>query len=74
MGGELSKEEERRQRLKERNDAVEKMYADLIKKRYKNHQLYSDSAVFQMIADKFFIATSTVEDIICGRHRFKKNN
>jgi hypothetical protein len=70
--GSIDKYSERQQRLQDRNDAVDKMYQQLSSKRYKNIQLYNDKAIFQMIADKFYISPVTIEEIICGRHRLKK--
>lgn len=74
MGIDRNQNAERRERLRKRNEAIQQMYVKLSSKRYKHYQLYTDKAIFQMIADKYFLSLKTVEDVICGRHHLKSDD
>lgn len=67
-------QQDRMSRIAARDKEIEKHYKKLVSKRYKHIQLYNDTAILQMVADKFFLSPKTIEDIICGRYKYKNKN
>lgn len=56
------KRQSQRERLKKRNQAVMKTYAELDKK----HPQWRYDAIIEKVADRFFLAPKTVDQIIRG--------
>ncbi|MBL8002378.1 MAG: hypothetical protein JNL05_10490 [Flavobacteriales bacterium] len=50
--------------ISKRNHAIRSKYESLRAKRVKGRKVYTAEYVIQMLSDEFFIATSTVEDIV----------
>ena len=67
----LSKAQLRRQRIDKRNAAIKIYYQQLSQARIGQARKYSEDAMIVMIADKFFLAEKTVEDILCNRTQYK---
>lgn len=63
----LGKNEARKQRLIDRNNAIVKRYDELSEKKYKNVKVYSTAVKLQMVADEFFLAARTIEEIIFSK-------
>jgi hypothetical protein len=52
-----------------RNKAIEEMYAQLSSKKKLGAKMYSDEAIYAMIAAKFFLSITTVVYILTGNYR-----
>lgn len=63
---------ERIERIILRNKAIEERYTELSAKKYKRTKLYSQEAIFQMLSDEFYLSPRTIEDIVCGRTKYKE--
>lgn len=56
-----------KERLKKRNEAIKKYFAELEKKN--PHWRYS--ALLEKTAEKFFLSPKTIEHILCGHGSYK---
>lgn len=61
-------QKERIERLKRRNDFIEKRFKKLNAKMYKDKtKLYSQETILEMLSEEFHLSTRTIDDILCGR-------
>jgi len=56
-----------KKRLVKRNAKIEAEFERLSKKQYNGKTLYKTVAILEMIADKFYLSSSRVEDILKGK-------
>lgn len=56
---------ERNQRLKERNERIRARFIEFSNKRLNNKaRIYSKEAILQMVAEEFYLAPRTIENIV----------
>lgn len=70
----LEKHANRLKRLSARNKAIKSEYTKLSDKRIKGIKVYSEEIMIYKIAEKFFLAEKTVEDIIYNRVAYEKTD
>jgi hypothetical protein len=63
-------QDERKERLKRRNEKIRIKYGKLSSKKLRKARLYSHEAVLEMLSDQFDLAVSTIDDIVCNRSKY----
>lgn len=59
--------QQRDARLAKRNKKIKERYLILSDKKYKNKKLYVNDAVFEMLADEFYLSPITIEKIVFSK-------
>lgn len=62
----------------QRDKDIKSYYLELTNKRYKGRvnsvPLYSEAAILEMVADKFYLSAKTIEKIVFNRVTYKYNH